>query len=211
MKTLKRLTALVVIAAFLTLQVHPAAFADDSDIFGANIQPNVLILLDDSGSMDDEITSSPYAPATSYTVVNVCGSSKNSPCVTPVVYKSGSKSTYTKYADTISGVPKASAQTALSTVGYWSGKISGSNVNLFLGNYLNFQLGVCAAGGCQEKKIDIAKRVMKDVVDSALRADALFTSAMVSAYLVYLLLLPLWYTTMLSHGLVLVWHLFTIG
>ena len=53
MKTMKRLTALVLIATFLSLQVHPAVFADDSDIFGANIQPNILILLDISGSMDD--------------------------------------------------------------------------------------------------------------------------------------------------------------
>ena len=30
-----------------------AVFADDSDIFGANIQPNVLIMIDDSGSMAD--------------------------------------------------------------------------------------------------------------------------------------------------------------
>src|SRR5262245_36192599 len=166
MKTTKRLIALVLIATFLSLQIHPAVLADDSDIFGANIQPNVMILLDNSGSMDDEITSSPYVSATTYSVVNRCGSNKNSQCQSTVVYKSGSNNTYTKYADTISAVNKASAETALSTVGYWSGRISGSNVDLFLGNYLNYQIGFCANGNCTEKKIDIAKNVLTNLVDT---------------------------------------------
>jgi type IV pilus assembly protein PilY1 len=166
MKTMKRLLALVLITTFLSLQIHPAAFADDSDIFGANIQPNVLILLDNSGSMDDEILSEPYVVATTYNVVNRCGSQKNSACQSGVVYKSGWNNTYTKYADTIADVNKASAQAALSTVGYWSGRISGSNVDLFVGNYLNYQIGFCANGNCTEKKIDIAKNVLKNLVDT---------------------------------------------
>ena len=166
MNAMKRLIALVLIGTFLSLQIHPAVFADDSDIFGANIQPNVLILLDNSGSMADQIVSEPYAAATSYTVVDRCGSNKNSACSSPVVYKSGSKNTYTKYADTIAAVNKAAAETALSTVGYWSGKINGSNVDLFVGNYLNYQIGFCANGACTEAKIDIAKSVLKNLVDT---------------------------------------------
>src|SRR5262249_41906066 len=164
MKTTKRLIALVLIATFLSLQIHPAVLADDSDIFGANIQPNVLILLDNSGSMDDAIVSSPYVAATSYSVVNRCGSSKNSACTSAVVYKGGSSNTYTKYSDTVSAVASASARNALNTVGYWSGRINGSNVDLFLGNYLNYQIGFCASGACTEKKIDIAKSVLKNLV-----------------------------------------------
>ena len=30
---------------------------------------------------------------------------------------------------------------------------------LFVGNYLNYQIGFCANGNCMEKKIDIAKNV----------------------------------------------------
>jgi type IV pilus assembly protein PilY1 len=166
MNAMKRLIALVLIGTFLSLQIHPAVFADDSDIFGANIQPNVLILLDNSGSMADQIVSEPYVAATSYSVVNRCGSNKDTACSSPVVYKSGSKNTYTKYADTIAGVNKAAAETALSTVGYWSGKINGSNVDLFVGNYLNYQIGFCANGACTEAKIDIAKSVLKNLVDT---------------------------------------------
>src|SRR5206468_9751812 len=65
---MKRLTALVLIAALL-LQLHPVAFADDSDIFGHNVQPNVLIILDNSGSMDDTVPSGEYNPATTYPVI----------------------------------------------------------------------------------------------------------------------------------------------
>ena len=125
-----------------------SAFADDSDIFGRNVQPNVLILIDSSGSMADEVPSSTYSPGTTYGVVNKCkvGGKNNQPCTSTVVFQESSGK-YTTYAATISAVSSASARTALSTTGYWSGKISGSNVNLFLGNYLNYKLS--AAGALQ--------------------------------------------------------------
>jgi type IV pilus assembly protein PilY1 len=172
MKAMKRSTALVLLATFLSLQVHPAAFADDSDIFGANIQPNVLILFDSSGSMDDEITSEAYAYATTYTVVDKCGRRRDRNCDTNAVYQRTGSNRYELFANSVNDVNSNSAKNALANppgsapVGYWSGTIGGNNYNLFLGNYLNFQLGVCASGGCQEKKIDIAKRVTKDLISS---------------------------------------------
>jgi len=42
------------------------SYADDSDIFGNNIQPNVMIFLDNSGSMDDDVLASPYNSNTTY-------------------------------------------------------------------------------------------------------------------------------------------------
>jgi type IV pilus assembly protein PilY1 len=169
MNAMKKLTALVLIATFLVLQVHPAAFADDSDIFGANIQPNILILLDSSGSMDDYIPSQIYTASTTYPVLNRCGTSKTSPCDSAKVYKSGFNNTYTVYKNDVASVPNppAAAQAALNSVGYWSGRIGGNNYNLFVGNYLSFKLGVCASGACTgEKKIDIAKRTLKNLIDS---------------------------------------------
>jgi type IV pilus assembly protein PilY1 len=164
----KRLSAFLVTAAAIAALIMPSpAMADDSDIFGANIQPNVLILLDSSGSMDDYIDSIPYDEGTTFPVINKCGSLKNSPCSSPVVYKAGSSNKYTKYADTIADVNKSSARNALHNVGYWSGSISGSNVDLYVGNYLNYQIGFCSSVACQgEKKIDIAKRVLKGLIDN---------------------------------------------
>ena len=59
MKSITRLIGLGSIAALLVLPTS-AALADDSDIFGANIQPNVVIMIDDSGSMADNAPSNAF-------------------------------------------------------------------------------------------------------------------------------------------------------
>ncbi len=141
------------------------ALGDDSDIFGTNIEPNVLVLFDSSGSMDDDIFSHPYNASTSY----------NTPAPyteTKVYRKYTSKSDcgalprpcYKQYAVTISAVNNSSAQTALSTTGYWTGRIGGSTVDLFYGNYLNYL--ACTTCSIQEKKIVIAKRVVSNVINN---------------------------------------------
>lgn len=163
-----RTATALALTSFLVLLALTPARADDSDIFGANIQPNIMILFDSSGSMGDSIVSHPYDPATSYPVVNSCGSSRNEPCDTPVVYRRtrSSPATYNLYQNTIAQVSSQSARDALSTDGFWSGRIGGSRVNLFLGNYLNYQLGFCPSAPCSEDKIDIAKRVIKNLLDN---------------------------------------------
>ena len=182
MNAMKRLIAFALIATFLSLQVHPAAFADDSDIFGANIQPNVVIMIDNSGSMADSAPSNsfdvppPSGTAAYYPVLDNCdpagkGHSKTiQPCASVKVYKSGSSSAYTTYANDVASVPDSPphpAQNALNTAGYWSGKINGSTVNLFTGNYLNYLLGTCASGGaCTKSKMAIAKEVVNSILDS---------------------------------------------
>ena len=165
--TVKRLTAVLLISGFV-LPLWPArVIADDSDIFGANIQPNVVILLDDSGSMADSVPSNAYVALTTYPVLQICGKKKNTDCISTVVYQSISSSTYTQYAATVSAVGDSSAQSALNTTGYWSGKINGSTVNLFTGNYVNYLFGTCAVGGaCNEPKMDIAKRVITTLLDN---------------------------------------------
>ena len=45
------------------LTLTPRAWADDSDIFGANIQPNVTIIIDSSGSMAVQMPADSYDPA----------------------------------------------------------------------------------------------------------------------------------------------------
>jgi type IV pilus assembly protein PilY1 len=166
---MRKATALVLSSLAVLLALTPAR-ADDSDIFGANIQPNVMILIDSSQSMSNSVTSIPYDSNLSpgYPVVNRCTSTRTSPCTTEVVWRRTSSSplTYTKYTDTIAQVPSSSARTALTNNGYWTGSISGSTVNLFVGNYLNYQLGVCAVQTCTEPKITIAKRVITNLISS---------------------------------------------
>src|SRR5580765_1681645 len=172
MKSITRLIGLGSIAALLVLPTS-AALADDSDIFGANIQPNVVIIIDDSGSMADSAPSNsfdlpaPNGSAPYYTTLNRCGSQKNQTCDSVKVYKSGSSSTYTSYANDVPSVNSSAARNALNSTGYWSGKISGSTVNLFTGNYLNYLYGTCASGGaCTKPKMQIAQEVINGLLDS---------------------------------------------
>ena len=172
---LRKLIAFIQIAFMVFLNVWnvPIVLADDSDIFGNNIAPNVMLLIDSSQSMDDEVgTSIPYASATSYTAVVYRGSTINGTKVYRKVTSgssgglscSSSNPCYTVYANSISAVTSSSARNALSSVGYWSGSISGSNVNLYYGNYLNYYL--CSSCDGVESKITIAKRVLVNLVNN---------------------------------------------
>ncbi len=172
MNSLTRLVALGSLAVLLVLPTS-AALADDSDIFGANILPNVVIMIDDSGSMADSAPSNsfdappPSGSAAYYPVLNICEKTKNQACTSTAVYKSGSSSKYTSYATDVPSVNSAAAQNALNTAGYWSGKISGSTVNLFTGNYLNYLFGTCAGGGaCNKSKMTIAQDVVNRLLDN---------------------------------------------
>jgi type IV pilus assembly protein PilY1 len=172
---MKRLMALILVAGQLVLMLPQRALADDSDIFGANIQPNVLLLIDNSGSMADAAPSNAFDAGTTYPVLTRCDpvTSRTRPrtttyssCTSTVVYRS-SGSSYSTYANTIADVSRSSARTALNQTGYWSGTISGSTVNLFTGNYINYLLGSCTSGGaCLEPKMDIAKRVVNNLLDN---------------------------------------------
>jgi type IV pilus assembly protein PilY1 len=151
----KKLLACCLMVALVGLPL-PSARADDSDIFGAEIQPNILIAFDTSGSMDDNIYADPYEAATTYTGTYVVTS----------VYKSSTShgsTTYSVYATSIAAVNSSSARTALSTAGYWSGRIGGSTVNLFVGNYLNW---LATPGATLVKKIVVAKRVLTKLVSN---------------------------------------------
>jgi type IV pilus assembly protein PilY1 len=140
----------------------PSVLADDSDIFGTNIAPNVLIALDSSGSMDEYITTSyPYDPNVSPPYPGSRDPVKvyRRTCIF-IIFCS-----YSVYANSIADVSSSSAQSALSSVGHWTGSIGGSSVQLFVGSYLNYS----SCGSCQgvsEKKIDIAKRVINDLVNN---------------------------------------------
>ncbi len=181
MKSLTRLLGCGSIAALMVLPQPAAVFADDSDIFGANIQPNVVIMIDNSFSMNDNAPSNTFdVPPPSgtkpyYPVLNNCDPSGKKtnityqPCESVKVYKSGGTSIYSFYANNtgVVGGNNAAAENALNTAGYWSGKINGSTVNLFTGNYLNYLLGTCASGGaCVKSKMAIAKEVVNSILDS---------------------------------------------
>lgn len=163
----------IIAIAFINFWNLKFALADDSDIFGNNIAPNVMLLLDSSQSMNDEVgTSIPYASGTTYTAINYRGSD----LVTTTVYNkktsgssgslscSSSNPCYVVYTTSIGAVSSSTARNSLSTVGYWSGSISGTSYNLYYGNYLNYYL--CGSCDGVEPKITIAKRVLTNLVNN---------------------------------------------
>jgi|GEM_PF-647954 len=160
MKTMKKAIALglAVSLAFLNVPVTVGpARADDSDIFGGNIQPNVLIALDTSGSMGDEISTWPFDPGTTYSGTYVASPSQGK------VYKK-TTSGYAVYKKDIASVSSQSARNALTANGFWSGKIGGTSYDLFTGNYLNWQAD--PRSDDKAKKIDIAKQVIDSLVNN---------------------------------------------
>ena len=149
---MKRRLAVLLLVALAGIPLATAR-ADDSDIFGAEIEPNVMILLDSSGSMDDEINTNPYDADTPY----------SGAYVSEKVYTQNTSGGWSVYKDTIAEVDSDRARTALSADGYWQGKIGGSKITLRTGNYLNW---LATGGDNYQKKIDIAKRVLKKLVQN---------------------------------------------
>ena len=143
----KTLTLLVV---SLLVLAPGGTQADTDDLFALGVQPNVMLLVDTSSSMDNAIPSNMYNPSTSYP-----GTSTST-----FVYDLGAI-----YRNSIPDVPDANARAALLTVGFWLGEIGGSNVSLFVGNYLNYE--ACGAPcNANEKKLEIAKRVVTNLIQN---------------------------------------------
>ncbi len=153
----------------------PAAWADDTEIFGAgliDIEPNILIIFDNSGSMDGtvEVPVVDYDPAQTYS-----GSYSNSR-----VYYSTFGLLWFSFENIGSdGIVQSSeiacdsAREALNTFGYWTGHIYttgshncsswASTRMLRMGNYRNY---LSSVGSGYRRKIDIAKDVVKDIIDT---------------------------------------------
>jgi type IV pilus assembly protein PilY1 len=73
------------------------------------------------------------------------------------------------YADSVDQVTgdnsteTTTVQTALNSVGYWSGRIRRSSVSLYTGNYLNY---VNSPSALMERKIVIARRVLTNIINN---------------------------------------------
>ena len=84
---MKRLVAILLCLALLPMPMPASKVrADDSDIFGASIQPNVLFLIDNSASMALGDPHVAYDPSTTYPARHMCEDLK-ADCLTGTVYK----------------------------------------------------------------------------------------------------------------------------
>ncbi len=148
---LRKTLALLVVS--LLVLAPGGTQADTDDLFALGVEPNVMLLIDTSSSMDKKIPSDLYNPSSNYP----------GPYTSAVVYEQKGANNYKVYQNSIPDVPDAKARTALSTLGFWDGKIGGAGVSLFVGNYLNLQ-DCGAACTVDEKKLDIAKRVYTNIL-----------------------------------------------
>ena len=159
MKTIKSSLSCVLVS-FLLLFIPAGALAHDTDLYmssGQGVEPNILIMFDNSGSMNDTVQAYFYDPAVLYEALVVSQSYRDA-----VYRKSGSQ--WSKWKDTIDQVPCGSGRTALTNQGHYEGNCSGTNRILQTGNYRNY---IESIGGSEFlPKVDIAKRVIIDFLNT---------------------------------------------
>jgi type IV pilus assembly protein PilY1 len=173
MKLKKALSLFISFLSFLFLFYTVNSFARDTDLYtggGTGVEPNILIIFDNSGSMDDEIdTEVEYDPNTTYPA------DPDYPTIVSTrVYENRYGNWFNPlrvFAETVDGVDCNKAKDFLNLYGgpyigptqssWWGSGCTGSQKTLATGNWLNFYLTNGGIVG-KAKKIDIAKKVIKD-------------------------------------------------
>jgi type IV pilus assembly protein PilY1 len=172
---MRSLAVALLSACLLTAASSPDAAAidqypGDTVIYGVStgtIQPNVLVILDNSGSMSGEIiTGGPYTPSTTYAVTNSCNGAA---CTSNAVYKwKKGEDKWVSYISDVATVTCTKARNGLNTSGTFQGKLtsggacSGKSGSFATGNYVNW----LAAGGGARAKMVVAKEVLSDLLNS---------------------------------------------
>ena len=157
----KMKVSILVFSVYLLLT--GTSFAHDTDLYmasGEGVEPNLLIIFDNSGSMDEEVQAYFYNPATLYPALVVPQANRNT-----VYYKTTSGG-WTLFANDISNVACGTARTALTNTGHYEGNTnaacSKTSKTLQTGNYRNY---LASIGGDEYlPKIDIAKRVITNFI-----------------------------------------------
>jgi type IV pilus assembly protein PilY1 len=165
---MKRLLGFLLCLAAIPLGAGPLQ-ADDSDIFGANIKPNVMILVDTSGSMQYFVPGggivTAYSPSTNYNSSASLDPRYYNQFTATYVYKAAaddlSSSVYKTAVTSITGTNSAAAQTALNTYGFYNGSVAGAQVQLRMGRYIQYMHSLSYG---DKAKIDVAKDVIKTVI-----------------------------------------------
>jgi len=94
------------------------ALSHDTDIYTATdgvVQPNLLIMFDNSGSMNDPATGEPYVPGTTYPFAYTDRPG--------AIYYNVNGQTWNLYRNSVDLVVCSAAQTALTTEGFYTGPI----------------------------------------------------------------------------------------
>ena len=108
---MKSLKPLLFLFPLLLLFISATLSAHDTDLYmasGEGVEPNILVIFDNSGSMNDEVQTRYYAPATTYDPLVVPQANRDT------VYYRTSSGTWLLFVNSIADVACASGRTALS-------------------------------------------------------------------------------------------------
>jgi type IV pilus assembly protein PilY1 len=154
----------------------PDQYCGDTAIYGGTpsvVEPNILVVIDNSGSMGDSVPGGIYDPATTYPLQNRCINSSGQsgqPCSSNAVYTSSYNFFNANVDNITTSCRGANPQSLLKTTGQYNGRRlnpdgscrrSGTG-NYLLGNYVNWRFGP----GASKPKIQIARDVITDLVKS---------------------------------------------
>jgi len=157
----------LLISFFILFLPLSNAFALDTDLYvvsGTEIPPNVLIMFDNSASMNDKISGAQYDPLTTYPFAITEYPNQ--------VYYRGTGGSWNIYRDSIEQITCSAAKTALTSEGFYTGRIRFSTsecgtanlVNLRTGNYMNYMQ--VSGGPADRPKLGIAKGIIQSYVNT---------------------------------------------
>jgi len=169
------LAALLAVISPGNAQAAPDQYAGDTSIYGgatSGIEPNVLIIIDDSGSMADSVPGDSFNPSTTYASTNKCDNGDHTKnCISTAVYNATGQ---TKFINNVSSVTTScggvNPHDLLTTTGQYNGRKLNSNgtcggngnKQYVTGNYVNYLNGP----GALRPKITIAREVITNLVNS---------------------------------------------
>ena len=158
-----KVAKILLICLLFIVSLSNSSFAHDTDLYiaaGAGVEPNIMILFDNSGSMDEIVPTRYYNNAVTYDPLQVPTANRNT-----VYRKQGNN--FNLFANSIADVACAAARTALTNTGHYTGgtnaSCGGGSRTLWTGNYRNY---IASGGDRSERKIDIAKTVMTDFLSA---------------------------------------------
>jgi type IV pilus assembly protein PilY1 len=184
---MKRMGLLFILSFVLVFPLSQAS-ALDTDLYAvtsADVPPNVLIMFDNSISMNELTSGILYDPSVTYPFVVTESPNK-------VYYQTGggakgggSWNLYRDSIDGVDGVICASVQTALQNYGFYTGRIKFSSsdcgttnsVNLNTGNYLNYMQ--MTGGPADHPKLGLAKGIIQSFINTT---DGVRFGAMIFNY-----------------------------
>jgi type IV pilus assembly protein PilY1 len=174
-----KLIKILLILLFFTLTLFTVpSFGMDTDLYiskGEGVPPNILIIFDNSGSMQETVPGPTYDPSHTYDPLEVDTAFKDKvySCSGSDCYKYISSTNWLDYSSVLCNATR----TALGTLGYWQGRLRSDSrcattwfypsYTLRTGNYRNYLAFLSEDPQYSRRKIDIARDIIKEFIDQA--------------------------------------------